>query len=324
MRYVSLALCPVANTAVSVYITYEFSFAEFPSFKVLSSSVLTASIPIILSFSASKIIFSALVENLTSPPNLIISSLMFSIISLNLSVPICGFCLYKISSLAPCLCSSLKTFLVRKSFIPVVSFPSEKVPAPPSPNCTFDSGFKVPSLQKFSTSLLLSSTFFPRSKTMGLYPDCARIRAANIPAGPNPTITGLSRDFLFLFTHLYSTDFACCKCNFSGKSKSKVYTSFISFLRLASIDSFTILRFVMSTFLESSIFSFLHIFSDNFSLLSNGVNVICSILYIWHYLPFYLCSKRFQGYIPHMDHPDLLLLPSNKVLCILTTPCSHN
>ena len=82
---------------------------------------------------------------------------------------------------------------IRASLIPVVSLPSLKVPAPPSPNCTLDCSFSVPSRQKRSTDAVLASTSCPRSSTSGRSPACAKISAANIPAGPKPTMIGRSR-----------------------------------------------------------------------------------------------------------------------------------
>lgn len=81
------------------------------------------------------------------------------------------------------------------SFILVVSFPSEKAPAPPSPNCTLDSGFNSPVFQNSSTVLVLESTSSPLSKTIGLNPFLANKRAAKSPAGPNPITTGLCSSF---------------------------------------------------------------------------------------------------------------------------------
>mgnify|MGYP000665309888 CR=1 FL=1 len=71
-----------------------------------------------------------------------------------------------------------------------IQLPSEKVPAPPSPNCTLDAGFNTPFFQKASTRLVLASTSSPRSKRMGQYPFLASIRPQNSPAGPVPIITG--------------------------------------------------------------------------------------------------------------------------------------
>ena len=103
---------------------------------------------------------------------------------------------YNISSGAPQLTNSSRTFLILVSLIPVFNFPSEKVPAPPSPNCTFDSVFKLEFFQKLLTSTVLSSMLFPLSIIIGLYPNSDNIREANIPAGPKPTTTGVEPNFL--------------------------------------------------------------------------------------------------------------------------------
>ena len=50
--------------------------------------------------------------------------------------------------------------------------------------------------QKSRTSFFRSSTHFPRSNTNGCNPAFAKTRAANIPAGPNPTTTGRFSGFL--------------------------------------------------------------------------------------------------------------------------------
>ena len=75
-----------------------------------------------------------------------------------MSVPICGFDKYKISSGAPNFTNSCNTFLQNLLLIPVVNLPSEKVPAPPSPNCTFDKGFNLPFNKNSSIVFFLSST----------------------------------------------------------------------------------------------------------------------------------------------------------------------
>ena len=133
------------------------------------------------------------VLNRTSPPRRLISSRIFLTTRRSTSVPICGFCLYKISFGAPAATNSSSTLRIRASLIPVVSLPSLKVPAPPSPNCTLDCSFSVPSRQKRSTDAVLASTSCPRSSTSGRSPACAKISAANIPAGPKPTMIGRSR-----------------------------------------------------------------------------------------------------------------------------------
>ena len=70
------------------------------------------------------------------------SARIFSTMPTRRKVPMCGFATNRISSGAPALTNSFSTLRVRcrGSLICVHSLPSENVPAPPSPNCTFDSG----------------------------------------------------------------------------------------------------------------------------------------------------------------------------------------
>ena len=135
------------------------------------------------------------VLNLTSPPSLLISSLIFLTTFFNISVPTCGLWEYKISSGDPKLTSSSRTFLHLISFILVVNLPSEKVPAPPSPNCIFELFLNILLFQKLLISFVLSSTSNPLSSKSGLYPLCAKSNAANKPAGPLPTTTGRCCNF---------------------------------------------------------------------------------------------------------------------------------
>ena len=53
-------------------------------------------------------------------------------------------------------CKTLRTYL--SFLIPVISLPSENVPAPPSPNCTLETIFKLPLCQKASTSAFIKET----------------------------------------------------------------------------------------------------------------------------------------------------------------------
>ncbi|MNE59412.1 hypothetical protein D3C80_1545040 [compost metagenome] len=57
----------------------------------------------------------------------------------------CGLLIYRISSGAPALTNSSSTLRpwCCGSLIWLYSLPSEKVPAPPSPNCTLDSGLST-------------------------------------------------------------------------------------------------------------------------------------------------------------------------------------
>ena len=70
------------------------------------------------------------------------------------------------------------------SLIWLYSLPSENVPAPPSPNCTLDSGLSTPCRHRPKVSLVRSRTALPRSRMSGRKPICARISPANKPAGP--------------------------------------------------------------------------------------------------------------------------------------------
>ena len=82
---------------------------------------------------------------------------------------------------------------MRASCVPVLSLPSENaenVPAPPSPNCTLHSGSNGPPARNAAICALRVCASGPRSSTMGRAPARASSSAANIPAGPKPTITG--------------------------------------------------------------------------------------------------------------------------------------
>ena len=128
----------------------------------------------------------SVVEKRTSPPIASIFCRRWETTSRRRSVPICGLARYAISAGAPCSTSTRSTLAARGSLMRVVSFPSENVPAPPSPNMTLLSGSNAPPLQKRCTSAVRSDTGLPRSTTSGWYPCCARQYAANSPAGPNP------------------------------------------------------------------------------------------------------------------------------------------
>ncbi|MPN18564.1 hypothetical protein SDC9_165924 [bioreactor metagenome] len=131
-----------------------------------------------------------LAKKRTSPPRERIFSRILCTTLCNKSVPIWGFASYKISSGAPAATNSSKTLRQRGSLMRVVNFPSEKVPAPPSPNCTLFSELSFPSSQKREMAFLRLSTSPPRSKIIGFKPISAKSKAANIPPGPKPTTTG--------------------------------------------------------------------------------------------------------------------------------------
>ena len=67
--------------------------------------------------------------------------------------------------------------------MPVVNLPSENVPAPPSPNWTFEDVFSLPVFRKTSTDFFLFSTLSPCSITIGFIPCLIKVRAENRPAG---------------------------------------------------------------------------------------------------------------------------------------------
>ena len=138
----------------------------------------------------------------TSPPRLIILFLIPLTVSFNRSVPICGLLKYSISGGAPASISSLRIIVFRASKLPILSFPSEKAPAPPSPNCTLEFVSRTPERQNVKTLCLRLSTSGPRSNKMGLAPACAKISAANNPAGPAPTTIGRICNF-FIFGKVY-------------------------------------------------------------------------------------------------------------------------
>ena len=112
------------------------------------------------------------VSNKNSTPFSVINSRIRFITSARISVPICGLFSYKICSGAPNFTnvSRTKRFLPMGSLTNVFNFPSEKVPAPPSPNWTFEAVSKTPVSQNFCTSAVRSSTFLPRSVTIGWKP----------------------------------------------------------------------------------------------------------------------------------------------------------
>ena len=128
--------------------------------------------------------------NRTSQPSSSSSSRRLLTTWRKISVPMWGLWDQRTSSGAPAEISVSSTAEIRGSWVPVVSFPSEKVPAPPSPNCTLLEAFKSPVSQNRSTSRVRVSTSWPRSSTMQGSPFRARYRAANRPAGPIPTTTG--------------------------------------------------------------------------------------------------------------------------------------
>ncbi len=78
----------------------------------------------------------------------------------------------------------------RGSLMPLYSLPSEKVPAPPSPNWTLLSGSRTPRRHRPQVSRVRSRTSLPRSRMIGRKPISARVSAASRPHGPVPMTTG--------------------------------------------------------------------------------------------------------------------------------------
>ena len=152
-RYVnvSLALCPIASTALVVW---------------SCSQWLTSTPHSVPSSTKSPVTFA---PKRTSPPISIIKSRIPTTTCFKISVPICGLLSYKMCAGAPnsVKIRSTSLFLPYLSFTSVLSFPSEKVPAPPSPNCTLDSGLRLPPCQYASTSFERVSTSKPRSSKIG-------------------------------------------------------------------------------------------------------------------------------------------------------------
>ena len=142
-----------------------------------------------------------------SAPNDSQYSLMFFTTTAKTSVPICGLLEHNMSASAPNLTNVSSTSLILPvgSLITVLSLPSENVPAPPSPNCTLDSVSSSPLSQNVLTFFCLTSTLSPRSYITGFMPASESFKAANMPAGPNPIITGRSSSLICLLTSLPDT-----------------------------------------------------------------------------------------------------------------------
>ena len=138
------------------------------------------------------------VLNLTLPPSLKISFRMFFIILGKLSLPKCGLFKYKISFGAPKDTNSDKTSLTNSPPLFVFNFPSEKVPAPPSPNWILEFSSKILVLIKSLTDFCLSSTDLPLSIKSTIKPFLNKFKAQNKPQGPAPTTKTLTFEDIFL------------------------------------------------------------------------------------------------------------------------------
>ncbi len=174
---VSRALCPMARITIPLRISSPFAKTPVTRFSSVRRAVTCE-------------------PKRTSPPQSVICLRRCSTTWIRMSVPMWGFASYRISFGAPASTKMRRTSRIRPfgSLTVVVNFPSEKVPAPPSPNCTLEPGSNTPSLQNRSTSSCLLCTSFPRSRSRGRHPAFASIYPQKSPAGPVPTITGLPQD----------------------------------------------------------------------------------------------------------------------------------
>mgnify|MGYP006876968200 CR=1 FL=1 len=102
----------------------------------------------------------------------------------------CGLASHRMSRGEPALTKVSRISRWAGFLVPVLSLPSEKVPAPPRPNWILLSGSRIRSLRKRSIASERRSAGSPRSMSRGLRPASARARAAKRPAQPAPTTTG--------------------------------------------------------------------------------------------------------------------------------------
>ena len=152
MAKVSLALWPTARMRTSVSILSLRPPAEISAAFSTPSSITSDT---------------SLVPKRISPPRLSIFLRRPTMTVRSTSVPMCGFARYIMSSPAPASRNSASTCLMRPSFIPVASLPSEKVPAPPSPKSMLASGSRTLSFLNLSTASILASISGPLSRTIG-------------------------------------------------------------------------------------------------------------------------------------------------------------
>ena len=150
-----------------------------------------------------------------------------------MSLPMCGLFSQRISSGAPKRANVSSTSRLRGSFVCVFSFPSENVPAPPSPNWMLHSSSRTLDLKKCSQDKTRSSTVPPLSTNTGRMPPRSRRKAQKSPAGPLPTTTtrrGCLATCGIFFSSLGGADL----------SASTEYSQRMSALFLASRDFFKI------------------------------------------------------------------------------------
>ena len=239
--------------------------------------------------------------------------------------------MYIISSPAPASAKVSITNLILGSLMPLVSFPSENVPAPPSPKRMLDSSLRMPLFLKDSTSLTRSDIPFPRSMTIGLYPFFASSRAANMPHGPNPTITGrpisfslpgIGSNFSIGLCTLHLCFFAILGDTSTLVVKSTVYTMKIFDLSLASTDSRATCQVMIS---EAFIDSCLDIFAGK-SVISRPTGSFTSLIR-YEYLPGVSPSRHTLSTIfASILYPSLQpysYLKLNTVCCCSTCTLSR-
>ena len=181
MTYVSLLECPVARITVRVCMV---SVWTEPSGVVLSIWIAEREPSEARSREVSFVL------NATVPPaSSIILTMLVTTVG-RTSLPTWGFASHKIFFCAPALTKVSRIKRWEALLVPVLSFPSENVPAPPSPNWMLLSRSSWPVWLWCSTAAVLLVASSPRSMSRGLRPALASVSAQNRPAHPAPTTTG--------------------------------------------------------------------------------------------------------------------------------------
>ena len=187
----------------------------------------------------------------TSPPHAIICSRMVSTTFMSLSVPNVRLAFPKNLFRGARLRENMQHVAATGFLMFVVSLPSENVPAPPSPNCTFDSGFKAPPSLKELTEVMRASTSSPRSsdgRRARLRKSPCREQACGAHAPPRwdgrhlkpfanaiALIGDMALDLDFRFVRLPAK---ASSISWSATSKTNDAVKWTSFFRRASTESF--------------------------------------------------------------------------------------